>query len=210
MFCGYFARTKGAHRHWVRLLRCTLWGQGALCTCESAARTVVLVRLRRGIPHSAGHRHALTMSSWQAAKTYVLYASLFVLSFSMMTWFREPKLTAFFRERTETGASAVLALCTAPETATAESIAQALLSAHLVACVNVVPGVQSMYWWEGKIHNDKESLLIMKTRSELQDAVIDTIRKVHPYQVPEVLFLPIQGGLPAYLDWLHEMTRKSS
>jgi len=153
-----------------------------LCTCESAARTVVLVRLRRGIPHSAGHRHALTMSSWQAAKT----------------------------ERTETGASAVLALCTAPETATAESIAQALLSAHLVACVNIVPGVQSMYWWEGKIHNDKESLLIMKTRSELQDAVIDTIRKVHPYQVPEVLFLPIQGGLPAYLDWLHEMTRKSS
>ncbi|KAK4531773.1 hypothetical protein CCYA_CCYA09G2630 [Cyanidiococcus yangmingshanensis] len=111
-------------------------------------------------------------------------------------------------ERTDL--AVVIALCTVPEAATGERIAQALLSARLVACVNVVPTIQSMYWWEGKIQNDKESLLIMKTRPALESAVIEAIRKAHPYEVPEILFLPVENGLPAYLEWVLEMTSKTS
>jgi uncharacterized protein involved in tolerance to divalent cations len=148
------------------------------------------------------------MDSFREAKKYVSLGILLVFSFWVSTRIAEPRLTGMLREHVD--AAVVVAFCTVPDVMTGERIAQTLLSSRLVACVNIVPTVQSMYWWEDKIQNDKESLLIIKTRPALQAAVTEAIQKAHPYEVPEVLFLPVQGGLAAYLEWVQQMTPKTS
>jgi periplasmic divalent cation tolerance protein len=92
-------------------------------------------------------------------------------------------------------------LCTCPPEH-ADTLARALVSDRLVACVNVVPAVQSVYRWEGAVQSDTESLLIMKTRQGSLEALIAAIESQHPYDVPEVLSLPIGGGSEAYLSWV--------
>ena len=88
----------------------------------------------------------------------------------------------------------------------AESIARAILEARLAACVNVVPGVGSLYWWQGAIARDEESMLVVKTRTDLVPALTAAIRAAHPYEVPEVLALPVTAGIgnPAYHAWVVE------
>lgn len=88
----------------------------------------------------------------------------------------------------------------------AESIAQALLKDKLVACVNIVPQVKSMYWWEDKICTDDEALLILKTQIELKSQVVDCVKKNHEYQIPEVIFMDIVDGNEDYLDWIRKST----
>lgn len=98
----------------------------------------------------------------------------------------------------------VVVFCTAPA-GEAEDLAQALLDARLVACVNIT-GVQSFYRWEGAIQNDAELLLIAKTEHRLLDPLIERIRELHSYETPEIIALPIVGGSASYLDWIREET----
>jgi len=84
----------------------------------------------------------------------------------------------------------------------ANELASHLLSQRVCACVSAVPGVESRYWWEGQLETAQESLLVIKCASELVDTVIEKVKEVHPYQVPEVLVLPVEGGNPDYLAWV--------
>lgn len=97
-------------------------------------------------------------------------------------------------------------LVTAPPKKAA-SLAKGLVGAKLAACVNVVPGLVSHYRWEGKIQEDREALLVIKTRAALLKKVEAWVKKNHPYTVPEVLALPVAGGSKEYLDWLAASTR---
>lgn len=91
----------------------------------------------------------------------------------------------------------------------ADRIARTLVGEKLVACVNVVPGIQSIYWWKGEVCEDAELLLIMKTRTALVGAVRDRVKELHSYEVPEIIALPIAQGLPAYLEWVAASTAEA-
>jgi|YNPBryantNP2012_1023418.scaffolds.fasta_scaffold04162_3 periplasmic divalent cation tolerance protein len=88
----------------------------------------------------------------------------------------------------------------------AEKIAQALISKKLAACVQIIPEIYSRYWWEGRVCNDREVLLIAKTTQKLFPALTAAVQEVHSYQVPEIVFTPICDGLPQYLAWIHDVT----
>ncbi|XP_075771769.1 protein CutA homolog isoform X2 [Pelodiscus sinensis] len=96
------------------------------------------------------------------------------------------------------------AFVTCPNESVAKDIARALVEKHLAACVNIVPQVTSIYEWKGKIEEDGEVLLMIKTRSSRIPALTDFVRSVHPYEVAEVIALPIQQGNAPYLQWVGE------
>jgi periplasmic divalent cation tolerance protein len=98
-------------------------------------------------------------------------------------------------------------LMTAPDRATAESLAQSLVAERLAACANVVPGLASVYRWQGRVERADELLLILKTEVDRVPALIARAAELHPYDVPEVLALPVEAGLAAYLAWVREQTR---
>jgi periplasmic divalent cation tolerance protein len=98
------------------------------------------------------------------------------------------------------GDRVILVLSTVPES-DSPRIAGALVSERLVACVNAVP-VQSCYRWKGEICRDREELLVMKTRESLFHRVMDRLKELHPYEVPEVLAVPVQDGAGTYLEWV--------
>jgi periplasmic divalent cation tolerance protein len=98
-------------------------------------------------------------------------------------------------------------LVTAPDAAVGQRLARALVEERLAACVNVVPGVHSVYRFEGKIHEDPEVLLVVKTRTERAAPLEARVRELHPYDMPEVLRVPLAGGSPPYLEWVREGTR---
>lgn len=95
-----------------------------------------------------------------------------------------------------------IGLTTAPDEASAERLAKCLLEEKLAACVNIIPSVQSHYWWEGKIESAHEWLLIVKTLGSYQEAIKKVLQEHHPYDVPELIFLPIADGLEKYLQWI--------
>ncbi|MGA1869521.1 MAG: divalent-cation tolerance protein CutA [bacterium] len=84
----------------------------------------------------------------------------------------------------------------------AEGLASKLLEERLIACVNIINGVTSKYWWEGKIETDTESLLFMKTDDSLVNRLLERIKKIHSYNVPEIIAFDIKGGNPDYLNWI--------
>jgi periplasmic divalent cation tolerance protein len=93
-------------------------------------------------------------------------------------------------------------LVTAPDAETGSRLARALVEERLAACVNLVPGVRSIYRWEGRIQEDAEVLLIVKTRADRCDALGARVRALHPYALPEVLALAAAGGSAEYLAWV--------
>lgn len=95
-----------------------------------------------------------------------------------------------------------IVLSTCPDAATARTIATALVEQGLAACVNIVPGIESVYQWQGKIENSAELLLIIKTRADHYPALEQALRALHPYELPEVVAVPLATGLPAYLGWI--------
>jgi periplasmic divalent cation tolerance protein len=93
-------------------------------------------------------------------------------------------------------------LITAPDAETALSLARALVQERLAACANVVPGVRSLYRWQGELRDDAEVLLVVKTTRARCEALAARVRDLHPYELPEVLALPAAGGSEAYLEWV--------
>ncbi|MEM0014361.1 MAG: divalent-cation tolerance protein CutA [Zestosphaera sp.] len=98
-------------------------------------------------------------------------------------------------------------LVTGPEGEMAE-LARKLVEAGLAACVNVLNGVRSIYWWEGRVVEDVESLLVIKTESGRLKDLMDFIRGSHPYEVPEIISLSIASGNPDYLRWVSDSVRR--
>ena len=108
----------------------------------------------------------------------------------------------------DTEARPLLVLSTAPDEASARKLARGLLEAHLAACVNLLPAVQSMYWWQGQLQEASEWLLLIKTTSARFSDLQARLREIHPYEVPECIALDISAGLPDYLRWLSQETDK--
>lgn len=98
----------------------------------------------------------------------------------------------------------VVAFSTVGKAEDAERIARSLVERRLAACVNVLPGVVSVYRWKGETCRDEELLLIMKTRSERLPALREALVELHPYELPELVALPIESGHAPYLAWLDE------
>ena len=98
----------------------------------------------------------------------------------------------------------IIALNTCPDEATAGTIATKLVENGLAACVNILPGVKSVYRWQGKIEQDNEVLLIIKTRKDVISRLETLIREHHPYELPEIVAVPIDTGLNEYLNWIEQ------
>lgn len=102
----------------------------------------------------------------------------------------------------------LLVLTNCPDEATANAIALALVEEKFAACVNILPRVQSIYRWQGAVESAVEVPLLIKTTAAAYPALEAAIRERHPYDVPEIIALPITAGLPAYLNWLAAETRQ--
>ena len=96
----------------------------------------------------------------------------------------------------------IVVLITARDAAEAEKIADVLLKGRQAACVNIVPEVNSHFWWQDKLDTAQESLLVVKTKDSLLPDIIKSVKEIHSYSVPEIIALPIVGGNPEYLEWL--------
>jgi len=103
--------------------------------------------------------------------------------------------------------SFVVVLVTAPNLTTARKLSQAVLTARVAACVNLVPRIESHYWWEGRIESGHELLLIIKTKRTCLAALEKVVLANHTYDTPEFVVLPLQGGAEKYLAWLADSVR---
>jgi periplasmic divalent cation tolerance protein len=100
----------------------------------------------------------------------------------------------------------IVAFVTCGSEEEALKIANALVEERLAACVNLISPIRSIYRWEGKIWDEKEWLLVIKTQKKMFDDLEKKVKSLHSYSVPEIIALPIVEGSPSYLDWLSEMT----
>ncbi|WP_200762203.1 divalent-cation tolerance protein CutA [Nitrosophilus alvini] len=94
--------------------------------------------------------------------------------------------------------------CTVPDKKSAEDISYTLVSEKLAACVNIIDGVDSIYFWEGKVQDDSELLLVIKTKKSLYEKLEKKIKSIHPYKVPEIIAFEIFRGSVEYLNWIDE------
>ena len=102
---------------------------------------------------------------------------------------------------------AIVVLVTTPTPERAAEIARAAVEERLAACGNVVPGLRSIYRWEGEIHDDAEALLVLKTTRGRFEALRERVLSLHPYALPEVIALPVEAGSAPYLAWIAAETR---
>jgi len=101
---------------------------------------------------------------------------------------------------------AFVVLCTVPDEGTATRLAETLVQNHLAACINIIGPHKSVYEWKGKLEHDTEFLLIMKTSRQCFEALAEKVVQLHPYEVPEIIALPVLAGNAAYLDWVKQQT----
>lgn len=97
-----------------------------------------------------------------------------------------------------------LALSTFPDRETAQRISHQLVTEKFAACANILPAIQSVYRWKEKIESGNETLVFFKLSEDRQSAFQEKLRSLHPYEVPEIIFVPISSGLPEYLRWVAE------
>lgn len=90
----------------------------------------------------------------------------------------------------------------------AETIGRMLVEKRLAACVNILPGMRSLYWWRGEVERAEEAVLIAKTRTDLVEELTAAVKAVHGYEVPCVVALPVTGGNPDFLAWIGSETRR--
>ena len=98
-------------------------------------------------------------------------------------------------------------LCTCANSKEAAKIAERLVTGRLAACVNIVGGVKSVYWWQGQVERSAEALLIIKSKQNLFDETSRMIRRHHTATCPEIIQIPIENGFEDYLDWVQRQTR---
>jgi periplasmic divalent cation tolerance protein len=103
----------------------------------------------------------------------------------------------------------IVVLITTGSEAEAKGIARELVAQELVACVNVLPGVRSIFRWEGQVVEEQEVLLVAKTVSQAFEGVATLVKSMHSYSLPEVIALSIQQGLPEYLSWVQDSTKQT-
>jgi periplasmic divalent cation tolerance protein len=96
----------------------------------------------------------------------------------------------------------IVLFITTATTNEAQRISKVLLEQKKVACVNIVPGVSSLFWWKNKLDSAHESLLIVKTKASLLNEVVGLVTEIHSYDIPEIIALPIIGGNKDYLEWI--------
>jgi periplasmic divalent cation tolerance protein len=103
--------------------------------------------------------------------------------------------------------SALLVLTNLPDRAAAERLADMLLEKRVAACVNILAPCRSVYRWQGALQHDEEHPMLIKTTAERYAALEQALRAGHPYELPEIIAVPIERGLPAYLDWVAAETK---
>jgi periplasmic divalent cation tolerance protein len=101
-------------------------------------------------------------------------------------------------------AKVVLALSTFPDRETAQRISNQLVTEKFAACANILPSIESIYRWKEKIESGNETLVFFKLSEDRQPAFQEKLRSLHPYEVPEIIFVPVSDGLPDYLRWVVE------
>jgi periplasmic divalent cation tolerance protein len=104
-------------------------------------------------------------------------------------------------------AGEIIVLITVSSTDEAEKIGTLLVEEHLVACVNIIPGIRSIFFWEKKVQIEQEIILLCKSTQKLLDKVISRVKELHSYSEPEILALPVVGGSADYLAWVRDMTK---
>ncbi len=100
-------------------------------------------------------------------------------------------------------------LCTCPDKDSAEQLAHLLVNEQLCACVNILPGISSIYWWQGQVTSAQEYLLLIKAHKDQYQPIESRLKAQHPYEVPEIIAVSIENGLPEYLNWIdlcHSLT----
>jgi periplasmic divalent cation tolerance protein len=102
------------------------------------------------------------------------------------------------------GEKILLALSTFPDTEIARRISNQLVSERFAACANILPAIESIYRWKEKIESGNERLVLFKLSEDRQSAFQEKLRSLHPYDVPEIIFVPIASGSPEYLQWVNE------
>lgn len=101
-----------------------------------------------------------------------------------------------------------LVLVTCKDRIEADLISESILKKRLVACCNSISSIKSRYWWKGKIEDAEEVLLLLKTRRQKLEQLIDEVKRIHSYEVPEIIALSIENGNRDYLKWIGEETRE--
>jgi len=101
----------------------------------------------------------------------------------------------------------VVLLITTATVEEAQRISKVLLEQRKIACVNIVPKVSSLFWWQGKLDSAEESLLIVKTKASLLNEIVPLVKEIHSYDIPELIALPIIGGNQDYLEWIRKEVR---
>jgi periplasmic divalent cation tolerance protein len=101
----------------------------------------------------------------------------------------------------------LLVITNVPDRAVAEKLADMLIERNLAACVNILAPCRSVYRWKGTVQHDEEHPMLIKTSAERYSALEQALRAAHPYELPEIIAVPIERGLPAYLDWVAVETK---
>lgn len=102
----------------------------------------------------------------------------------------------------------IIILCTCPDQNTASTLANRLISENLAACVNILPGMTSIYRWQDRIETAQEHLLLVKTRRDIYQSVEQAIRLNHSYELPEIISVSLENALPEYLEWIDSCLSK--